>query len=157
MLLPQPDSPTRAKVSPYLQEVYADGLEVFGQDLRTLADARAADLDTRAWLEAGGLTLIAVLFVSTALALRGHLRLRAAMARTAAVARTDPLTELPNRRQFYEELEVALSRGRRTGLDHALLLIDLDRLKAVNDAYGHPAGGRATAARGCASPKRPCG
>ena len=124
----------------YLQEVYADGLEVFGQDLRTLAEGRAADLDARAWMEAGGLGLIAVLLVSTALALRGRLRLRAAMARTAAAARTDPLTDLPNRRQFYEELEAALSMGRRTGLDHALLLIDLDRLKAVNDAYGHPAG-----------------
>ncbi len=136
----------------YLQEVYSDGLEVFGQELRTLADARAADLDARAWMEAGGLGLIAVLLVSTSLALRGRLRLRAALARTAAVACTDSLTDLPNRRQFYEELEAALSMGRRTGLDHALLLIDLDRLKAVNDAYGHPAGDellRLAAARLC--------
>ena len=51
------DSPEFA----YLKEVYADGLIVFGHDLRTLADVRAADLDARAWLEAGGLGLIAVL------------------------------------------------------------------------------------------------
>ena len=124
----------------YLQEVYADGIEVFGQDLKTLADRRAAELDERAWTEAGGLALIAILLVSTALAMRGRVRLRAAMARTAAGAGTDPLTGLPNRRHLFVELETAVSAGGRLGLDHALLLIDLDRFKAANDAHGHPAG-----------------
>ena len=124
----------------YLQEVYADGLDVFGQDLRMLADDRAAQLDARAWTETGGLALLAILLVAGGLGLRGHLRLRSALARTAAIAGTDLLTGLPNRRRFCEELDAALVDGRRSGLDHALLLIDLDRFKAVNDAQGHPAG-----------------
>ena len=124
----------------YLREVYADGLDVFGQDLRTLADARAAQLDVRIWAEMGGLALLAVLLVAGGLGLRGHLRLRDALARTKAIAGTDLLTGLPNRRRFCEELEAALADGRGSGLDHALLLIDLDRFKAVNDAHGHSAG-----------------
>ena len=124
----------------YLKVVYAGGIEVFTQDLKVLAHSRAADLDRRLWTETGGLALMAILIVAMAGALRGDVRLRAAIAHTAMIARTDALTGLPNRRQFYEDVEVALSDTRRIGLDHALLLIDLDRFKAVNDAHGHPAG-----------------
>ena len=124
----------------YLRESYADGLNVFGQELRTLTDVRAAQLDTRTWMEMGGLTLLAGLLAAAGLATRGHLRLRTALARTETIAGTDLLTGLPNRRRFCEQLETALTEGRRSGVDHALLMIDLDRFKAVNDAQGHPAG-----------------
>jgi diguanylate cyclase (GGDEF)-like protein len=52
----------------------------------------------------------------------------------------DPLTELPNRRHLIERTEAALSEAHRRGESVALMLIDLDHFKPVNDRYGHDAG-----------------
>jgi len=56
------------------------------------------------------------------------------------IADHDSLTGLMNRRRFREELESHLALSRRYGGGGALLLIDMDRLKAVNDTRGHGAG-----------------
>jgi diguanylate cyclase (GGDEF)-like protein len=52
----------------------------------------------------------------------------------------DPLTGLKNRRRFEEDLQMAMARGRREGTTGALLMLDLDHFKQVNDSHGHPAG-----------------
>jgi diguanylate cyclase (GGDEF)-like protein/PAS domain S-box-containing protein len=52
----------------------------------------------------------------------------------------DALTGLINRRRFEEELERHLMHGRRYGMSGALLVLDLDGFKAVNDEHGHRAG-----------------
>lgn len=52
----------------------------------------------------------------------------------------DELTKLPNRRLFQDRLANAMERARRTGTQTALLLIDLDRFKHVNDTMGHHVG-----------------
>jgi diguanylate cyclase (GGDEF)-like protein len=56
------------------------------------------------------------------------------------VAQHDPLTDLPNRELFHDRLDVAIARARREDEPLALLYIDLDRFKRVNDNYGHDAG-----------------
>lgn len=49
----------------------------------------------------------------------------------------DPLTRLPNRRLFERRLRDAITRARRSDYQFAVLFIDLDRFKEVNDRYGH--------------------
>jgi diguanylate cyclase (GGDEF)-like protein/PAS domain S-box-containing protein len=55
-------------------------------------------------------------------------------------ARYDSLTGLPNRRQLLEQLDLELSRALRHGQNGALLFMDLDNFKTINDALGHQAG-----------------
>jgi diguanylate cyclase (GGDEF)-like protein len=65
---------------------------------------------------------------------------RARMAELAARAETDPLTEIRNRRGFERELKRSLAYVKRHGTSAALLYVDLDGLKRINDRYGHAAG-----------------
>ena len=65
---------------------------------------------------------------------------RGAEARAAQMARLDPLTKLPNRLLLRERIDEALARLDRTSERFAVLLIDLDRFKPVNDTLGHPVG-----------------
>jgi diguanylate cyclase (GGDEF)-like protein len=62
--------------------------------------------------------------------------------RLAEIAQLDQLTGLPNRYLLQDFLTRSLARARRFGHHVALLLIDLDRFKPVNDIYGHGAGDR---------------
>jgi diguanylate cyclase (GGDEF)-like protein len=55
-------------------------------------------------------------------------------------ARTDDLTQLPNRAAFNRTLDKCLGEARASGDDLAVLMIDLDGFKGVNDALGHGAG-----------------
>ena len=60
--------------------------------------------------------------------------------RIAHLAFHDPLTGLPNRALFREQLDDALGRARTLGQQAAVLYLDLDGFKSVNDTLGHPVG-----------------
>ncbi len=56
------------------------------------------------------------------------------------MSRTDALTGLPNRRTFNSAMDAAVSMAKGDGSSLAMAIIDIDHFKALNDAYGHPAG-----------------
>lgn len=60
--------------------------------------------------------------------------------RMIQLALYDPLTGLPNRRLFRDRLEQATRSSQRTGMQGAVLFVDIDRFKVLNDARGHDAG-----------------
>ena len=62
------------------------------------------------------------------------------VSRLEGLARTDPLTGVPNRRVWEEELPRELERARRMGAGLCLAMIDLDNFKDYNDRHGHQAG-----------------
>ncbi|HEX4618348.1 MAG TPA: EAL domain-containing protein [Steroidobacteraceae bacterium] len=59
------------------------------------------------------------------------------------LARYDALTKIPNRMQFYHLLQQTIARALRSGQIVAVLYLDMDRFKEVNDTFGHGAGDRA--------------
>jgi diguanylate cyclase (GGDEF)-like protein/PAS domain S-box-containing protein len=65
---------------------------------------------------------------------------RRAEERIAHLAHHDPLTDLPNRAAFTAHLDATLAHAAQSGETFALLAIDLDRFKEVNDVFGHSAG-----------------
>ena len=75
-------------------------------------------------------------------AVRYALERKRAEVRLTRQALQDPLTGLPNRVLFLDRLSVALDRSRRTGLAPAVMFLDVDSFKAVNDTLGHAAGDR---------------
>jgi diguanylate cyclase (GGDEF)-like protein len=56
------------------------------------------------------------------------------------LAETDPLTALLNRRSFTEKANTAIAASEAADTELALIIVDLDHFKQVNDTYGHPAG-----------------
>ena len=65
---------------------------------------------------------------------------RLALTEAERRAQTDPLTGVLNRRSLIERLDAACLRARARGLPIALLFIDLDHFKEINDSFGHQAG-----------------
>lgn len=62
------------------------------------------------------------------------------LGRRASTAHVDPLTGLPDRRGWDDELEHAIDRRERRGTPLSLALVDIDHFKRVNDVHGHAAG-----------------
>ncbi|MCB1863933.1 MAG: EAL domain-containing protein [Chromatiales bacterium] len=119
---------------------------------RTLA-VFGVDVDARNWREAlvraALLPLGATLaFVATALVLlrmrartrAEHARLRASEERLYAQAHHDSLTGLPNQRLLADRMQQALAHAHRMESRAAILFLDLDRFKNVNDSLGHTMG-----------------
>jgi diguanylate cyclase (GGDEF)-like protein len=92
-------------------------------------------LSSWTWLVFDGAAPVFLLLLLRALAERD-----AAVAELQALASTDPLTGLPNRRAFLAAAQAAIATAWRQSAPLSVMLIDLDRFKAINDRHGHPAG-----------------
>jgi diguanylate cyclase (GGDEF)-like protein len=69
-----------------------------------------------------------------------HAELARSRAELARLARTDPLTQLANRRSLDDDLRLLHARSERYGRSYCLAMCDVDRFKVYNDTYGHQAG-----------------
>lgn len=67
-------------------------------------------------------------------------RLNARVSELDELAHIDPLVRLPNRRGFLRDLEKLLARINRSGGSAAMIFVDVDELKRINDRFGHQAG-----------------
>jgi diguanylate cyclase (GGDEF)-like protein len=101
------------------------------------------------WLAAPGSTEVRVLLVNEVVRLSVFSlvvvvvdRLRNTFERESALARVDALTQLPNRRNFYELGDAEIERARRYKHPLTMISLDLDNFKSVNDRDGHDAGDR---------------
>nr|MBL8411058.1 sensor domain-containing diguanylate cyclase [Dechloromonas sp.] len=109
---------------------------IFERQLRW-RELLSADLLTTLLVLAGALILIPWLTIRHYLALD---RASLEHERSAYLATHDLLTDLPNRFLFIDRFEQAAQQWQRYGNAFALLLIDLDHFKVVNDRYGHAVG-----------------
>src|SRR3954447_22255500 len=71
------------------------------------------------------------------------LRLADERAQFEALPHEDPLTGLPNKRAFHDRLDTELRRAAREYYPVAVVVLDLDRFKQINDTWGHPVGDEA--------------
>jgi diguanylate cyclase (GGDEF)-like protein len=120
--------------------------------LGATALAVSAPLLYDGWTAAGAANIVTSLLLWAALGMATlslmvtvrsqRIRARADELREHELARGDSLTGLGNRRAFDEALDHEIARSRRAGSTVSVILIDVDRLKFVNDRWGHVEGDR---------------
>ena len=86
------------------------------------------------------LKISAVFVLVIGVALYWNYKLKQYNAELRRLSQTDLLTDLPNRRHLLEHMESERERARRNGKGFALVMLDIDHFKRINDVYGHQAG-----------------
>jgi diguanylate cyclase (GGDEF)-like protein len=128
------------------KRVLAEGTDRLLEDLRNHTEDAVAELKRDSWaFTFGGLLLFLLAFVVLRRHLGTHLhrvegQLLAQQTEITHLALHDPLTGLANRRNLRLLMESAIGRAQRQQSSIAMLVLDLDGFKPINDRYGHPAG-----------------
>jgi len=114
----------------------SEGLAVVDEHEIRTADGTSRTFNTKKLMIAGDATEPRYLLtLSEDITQRKH-----AEAQIAYMSRHDSLTRLPNRIAFSAQLAATLSRAAASGENFAVVCVDLDRFKEVNDIFGHPVG-----------------
>ena len=130
------DQPTAERCTPFARR---NGEATLRQ---TQAPARPVELRITRLAECAGANTALGLGACWLVALRDNTDRRKTQERLNQLANFDGLTGLPNRARFRDRLAQAMARAQRSGRPMALMFMDLDRFKLVNDALGHDAGDR---------------
>jgi diguanylate cyclase (GGDEF)-like protein/PAS domain S-box-containing protein len=99
-----------------------------------------AEFTTTPIVEGGGAAGAVITFRDISARKRLEARTLESLAAAEEMAAVDPLTGLANHRTFHERLNAEVDRARRSGRGVALVLMDLDHFKRVNDHHGHQTG-----------------
>ncbi|CAN7283077.1 EAL domain-containing protein [Trinickia sp. LjRoot230] len=135
----------RVKTGPWsLRDVVAESaIEVKGKSVGTVVLVAATGAMLAQLMHYAGFLAaasLAAIWLAFAVTSRMGARVAQAEKELEYLAATDPLTGLPNRREFYDELDRRLHRPHHADSRMALVLVDLDDFKTVNDTLGHGAG-----------------
>ncbi|WP_020209436.1 putative bifunctional diguanylate cyclase/phosphodiesterase [Gilvimarinus chinensis] len=146
-----PDQMRNVHVRDLLQNSVLDVETILANDLRVIRDGEEVDLVEESFIGTDGMQLYlqthmmpldyydekVSLVVSVDVTERKN-----AQAKMEYMAHHDALTGLPNRLHLVERLEHEAKRAQRHGYFGAVLFIDLDKFKNINDSLGHPVGDR---------------
>lgn len=130
-----------------VQVVYVGGILALGSPsptLRTVLGSKADNLLEAITTGLGAVTAVLVVIMPPAVAIMAVVTVvfnrLAELDQLQNAVVTDPKTGLLNMRGWTESAERALNRVRRAGSTLAVLMVDLDHFKRINDTFGHPAG-----------------
>ena len=114
-------------------------LAVVARGLLSLALPEGWGWVSPALIQGVGIAALYLMMLSNAFGylLLAHERLDGELARLEVL---DPLTDVPNRRGFYQALTPWMALARRPGLPTAMIILNLDHFKRINDDYGHAVG-----------------
>lgn len=128
---------------PYIDAAYAGEVQVFERAIPTPGGGVRASLATYTPRFVNGEVQGIFVHVADVSPLKAlELELRAAKAEAERLATHDFLTKLPNRVLLENRITEALVASERAGMNVALVSVDLDDFKGINDAYGHVTGDR---------------
>ncbi len=147
------DTELLSAIDKYLTTLKADQTSVYYQALQRWLNQSHPDYFPH-WLRwlAGGLFVVMLMMLGITLLLRKQIAIRTrelqievderrkAQVLLDRLAYYDSLTGLPNRLSFSETLKTAMASARRRNYKVAVLFVDLDRFKTINDSLGHDAG-----------------